>query len=97
LTDAYINCHACHPSDFVGRAGSFAKTLNVTPSGIVAPIRIQKVSALKPENEIMVQIEDSNRNSSIDTLPTILVASGGVVIALVFGLLVFINLRHSAG
>ena len=97
LTDVYTNCHACHPSDYASRAGSFAKTLNVTPSGLVAPTRLQKVSAVKPENEIVVQIEDTNRNSSIDNFPTILIASGGVVIALLFGLLVFANLRHSAG
>jgi len=97
LTDVYTNCHACHPSDYAGRAGNFAKTLNVTPSGLLAQARIQQVSAVKPENEVIIQSEDVNRHSSIGIFPTILVASGGVVIALIFGLLVFANLRHSAG
>ena len=97
LTDVYTNCHACHLSDYADRAGNFAKILNVTPSGLVAQARIQEVSAVKPENEVLVQTENVNRQSSIDIFPTILVASGGVVIALLFGLLVFANLRHSAG
>ena len=97
LTDVYTNCNACHPADYPDRAGSFARVLNVTPAGIATPARIQKLSAVKPENQIMVETEDVNRQSSIDIFPTILVASGGVVIALFFGLLVFVNLRQSAG
>ena len=96
LTDVYTNCHTCHPSEFQQRAGSFAAILHTTPTGLTAPVSMhsQPDSNITVVNEIVIQPENTSLPSTALDLPTILILSSGAIIALIFSILILMNISH---